>query len=157
MQRDLSGRVLADKYRLVELIGSGGSGSVYEAEQVALERTVAVKILHDSFSQDSENIEQFKAEALAASRLNHPNTVSIIDYGHTEDGLLYMVMEYLRGHTLSEVLRQEGPLEEGRVGNIVAQILAGLEEAHAAGVIHADLKTDNIIVIRRHSGIGSAF
>lgn len=148
----LVGRVLDDKYRLRGCIGIGGSGAVYKADQIALGRTVAVKILNDELAADARLVKRFQDEALAASRLNHPNTVSVIDYGQTPDGLLYLVMEYLRGPTLTHLIAKEHPLPPARVLGIIDQILAGIEEAHLAGVIHADLKSDNIIVEQRRTG-----
>lgn len=148
----LIGRVLDDKYRLRACIGIGGSGAVYRADQIALGRTVAVKILNDELTRDPRLVKRFQDEALAASRLNHPNTVSIIDYGQTADGLLYLVMEHLHGPTLTHLIAKEHPLPAARVLGIVEQILAGVEEAHLAGVIHADLKSDNIIVEQRRTG-----
>jgi serine/threonine-protein kinase len=148
----LVGRILDDKFRLRACIGIGGSGVVYKADQIALGRTVAVKILSEELTADPRLVKRFHDEALAASRLNHPNTVSIIDYGQTPDGLLYIVMEYLRGPTLTHLLSREHPLPVARVLGIVSQVLAGIEEAHLAGVVHADLKCDNIVVETRRTG-----
>lgn len=148
----LVGRVLGDKFRLTALVGIGGSGAVFRAEQLTLGRTVAVKILSPSVASDPRVVKRFHDEALAASRLNHPNAVSVIDYGQTVDGLLFIVMEYLRGPTLTQLIGEHSPLPRARVLEITAQILAGLEEAHLAGVVHADLKSDNIIVDQRRSG-----
>lgn len=147
--RALIGRVLGGKFRLRRYIGAGSSGTVYEADQTALGRTVAVKILNQHLAGDSRLTGRFQDEARAASRLNHPNTVSVIDYGQTPDGLLYLVMEYLRGVTLSEVLANDAPLASERIVDFVSQILCGLEEAHDAGVVHADVKSDNIVVEHR--------
>ncbi len=147
------GRILDDKFRLRSCIGIGGSGAVYKADQIALGRTVAIKILRDDLAADARLVKRFQDEALAASRLNHPNTVSIIDYGQTPDGLLYLVMEHLRGPTLTYLLARHKPIPVARVLDIVAQVLSGLEEAHLAGVIHADIKCDNIVVEARRTGI----
>jgi serine/threonine protein kinase/tetratricopeptide (TPR) repeat protein len=144
----LIGRVIAGKFGLRRCVGSGASGTVYQADQLALGRTVAIKVLRAELARDARFVARFQDEAMAASRLNHPNTVSVIDYGQTEDGLLYMVMEFLRGPTLTHVLRNE-TLRPSRIADLVAQILSGLEEAHDAGVIHADLKSDNVVVERR--------
>ncbi|MEZ4365152.1 MAG: protein kinase [Kofleriaceae bacterium] len=146
------GRVLADKFRLTACIGLGGTGAVYRAEQIALGRSVAVKILKEEMAADARLGLRFRDEAMAASRLNHPNTVSIIDYGQTPDGLLYLAMEYLKGPTLTQLIAREQPLAPATVLDIVSQILAGIEEAHLAGVVHADLKSDNIIVDQRRAG-----
>ncbi len=144
----LIGRVMAGKFCLRRCVGTGASGTVYQADQLALGRTVAIKILRPELTRDPRFVGRFHDEALAASRLNHPNTVSIIDYGQTEDGLLYLVMEFLRGPTLTQVLHSES-LRPSRIADLVAQILSGLEEAHDAGVVHADLKADNVVVERR--------
>jgi serine/threonine-protein kinase len=149
----LVGRVLGEKFRLTACIGIGGSGAVYKADQIALGRTVAVKLLNEELSSDSKMIRRFREEATNASRLNHPNCVSIIDYGQSTDGLLYLAMEYVKGPTLTQLLVNENPLAVDRVIDIVTQALAGIEEAHLAGVVHADLKADNIILDQRRAGI----
>ena len=149
----LVGRVLGDKFRLTACIGIGGSGAVYKADQIALGRTVAVKLLNEELSADAKMIRRFRDEATSASRLNHPNCVSIIDYGQSTDGLLYLAMEYVKGPTLTQLLVNENPLAVDRVIDIVMQALAGIEEAHLAGVVHADLKADNIILDQRRAGV----
>jgi hypothetical protein len=149
----LVGRVLGDKFKLTACIGIGGSGAVYRADQIALGRTVAVKILNEELSADARMIKRFRDEAMSASRLNHPNCVSIIDYGQSPDGLLYLAMEYVKGPTLTQLLVTQNPLAIDRVIDIVMQALAGIEEAHLAGVIHADLKADNIILDQRRAGV----
>jgi serine/threonine protein kinase/tetratricopeptide (TPR) repeat protein len=149
----LVGRVLGDKFKLTACIGIGGSGAVYKADQMALGRTVAVKILNEELCADPRMISRFRGEAMSASRLNHSNCVSIIDYGQSPDGLLYLAMEYVKGPTLTQLLVNENPLAVERVIDLVCQSLAGIEEAHMAGVVHADLKADNIIVDQRRAGI----
>jgi serine/threonine-protein kinase len=145
---NLLGRVIGGKFTIRECIGVGASGAVYLADQHALGRTVAIKILRQDLASDPRLVRRFHDEALAASRLNHPNTVSVIDYGQTEDGLLFLVMEYLRGLTLTEML--ESPvLTDTLIADIITQILSGLEDAHDAGVVHADLKADNILIEHR--------
>jgi serine/threonine-protein kinase len=149
----LVGRVLGDKFKLTACIGIGGSGAVYKADQMALGRTVAVKILNEELCADPRMITRFRGEAMSASRLNHPNCVSIIDYGQSPDGLLYLAMEYVKGPTLTQLLVNESPLGVERVLDLMSQSLAGIEEAHLAGVVHADLKADNIIVDQRRANI----
>src|ERR1700690_3910140 len=149
----LVGRVLGDKFKLTACIGIGGSGAVYRADQMALGRTIAVKILNEELCADPRMINRFRAEAMSASRLNHPNCVSIIDYGQSSDGLLYLAMEYVKGPTLTQLLVNEKPLDVDRVVGIVCQALSGIEEAHLGGVIHADLKADNILLDQRRAGV----
>jgi len=144
-------RVLAGKFRLRKRIGEGSYGAVYLADQIPLNRSVAVKVLSSNVAGDSMLVQRFHDEAVAASRLNHPNTVSIIDFGQTNDDLLYLVMEYVRGKPLREIIRHELPLTDARLVDIMHQILDGLEEAHEAKVIHADLKPENIIVEERRN------
>jgi len=149
LDESLIDRVIADKFRLCSCIGAGAYGAVYKADQVSLGRTVAVKILRPALAEDARVVSRFHDEARAASRLNHPNTVAVIDFGQTRDGLLFLVMEYLRGRTLTELVRTEPPLRTDQVVDLMAQLLSGLEEAHAAGVVHADLKSDNVVVEER--------
>ena len=149
----LVGRVLGEKFKLTACIGIGGSGAVYKADQMALGRTVAVKILNEELSADTRMIKRFHDEAMSASRLNHVNCVSIIDYGQSSDSLLYLAMEFVKGPTLTQLLVNENPLAIDRVIDIVMQSLAGIEEAHLAGVVHADLKADNIILDQRRAGV----
>ncbi|MCS6898565.1 MAG: protein kinase, partial [Polyangiaceae bacterium] len=113
---------------------------------------VAVKIIHNHLLNDESASARFITEARAASQLNHPNSVGIIDFGTTEDGLLYLVMEYLRGRDLARVLHESGPLEIPRIVDIVRQVLAALDEAHELGIIHRDLKPENIILEPRRGG-----
>lgn len=147
----LVGRVVGGKFCLRKCIGVGSSGTVYRADQTSLGRTVAVKILRPELACDDRFVRRFNAEALAASRLNHPNVVSVIDFGQTEDGLLYLVMEFLRGCTLTEIIQTE-ELAPDHISDLMRQVLSALEEAHACGVVHADLKADNIMVEHRRGG-----
>lgn len=137
---------------MLELVGVGGMGRVYRAEQKALGRTVAVKVIHPHLVHDENASARFITEARAASALNHPNSVSIIDFGKTDDGLLYLVMEFLRGKDLARVIYDEGPLGFPRIVNVLRQVLAALAEAHHLGIIHRDLKPENIILERLRSG-----
>lgn len=148
----LIGRTLPGGYVIFELIGVGGMGRVYRAEQVALSRTVAVKIIHPHLIGEENAAARFITEARAASRLNHPNSVGVIDFGKTEDGQLYLVMEFLRGKDLARVLYEEGPLAFRRVVSILRQVLAALSEAHHIEIIHRDLKPENIILEPTRSG-----
>ena len=121
-------------------------GRVYRAEQTNLGRTVAVKIVHPHLVGEESAVARFITEARAASRLNHPNSVAVIDFGKTQDGQLYLVMEFLRGRDLSRVAYDEGPLAFRRIVDILKQVLAALGEAHHLEIIHRDLKPENVII-----------
>lgn len=148
----LIGRTVGGAYLLQELVGVGGMGRVYRAEQNMLGRTVAVKVIHPHLLGDDQTVARFYNEARAASRLNHPDSVSIIDFGRTEDGILYLVMEYLAGRDLAHILAEEGPLPFPRISRIVRHVLSALGEAHALGVVHRDLKPENVICRRVRRG-----
>lgn len=145
----LVGSVFADKYELTGLIGSGGMGYVYEAEQIGLGRSVAIKLLRPELVD--ARIDWFRAEAMAASRINHPHAVAIYDFGVTESEVPYLVMERLRGRALSALIEEE-PLSPDRIVRIAAQCLSALDEAHACRVVHCDLTADNVIVERLRDG-----
>src|ERR1700761_3266418 len=149
----LLGCTLPGGYRVTHMVGVGGMGRVYCAEQVALGRTVAVKVVHPHLADDELAAARFLNEARTASRLSHPNSVAIFDFGRTDDGQPYIVMEYLRGRDLARVADDEGPLPLRRTVDILRQTLAPLDEAHALGVVHRDLKPDNIVLEPMRSGL----
>jgi serine/threonine-protein kinase len=142
----LIGCRLPGGYLILELVGVGGMGRVYRAEQTNLGRTVAVKIVHPHLVGEENTAARFITEARAASRLNHPNSVAIIDFGKSPDGQLYMVMEFLRGRDLARVTYEDGPLPFERIVDVLRQTLAALAEAHSEDIIHRDLKPENIIL-----------
>src|SRR5579872_2382584 len=148
----LVGSTLPGGYVILELVGIGGMGRVYRAEQTNLGRTVAVKIIHPHLVGEENAAARFITEARAASRLNHPNSVGIIDFGKTPDGQLYLVMEFLRGRDLARVMYEEGALPVRRVVDVLRQTLAALAEAHSENIIHRDLKPENIILEPVRSG-----
>jgi len=149
---ELVGMVVADKYELVQLVGDGAMGWVYRGVHQTLERSVAVKLLKTSPGAQPEQVSRFEQEALAVSRLNHPHIVSVIDFGRSPGGLFYLVTEFVVGNTLADLLYDSGRLPVGRALGIFHQLLAGVEEAHSAGVIHRDLKPDNVVVTPLRSG-----
>src|ERR687884_589838 len=142
----LIGQVLAGKYRIDEKIDEGGMGCVYRATHVLMEKTVAVKVLHPALAADDKIVARFTREAKAASRISHPHAIVVTDFGESENGVVYLVMEYLRGRTLKEVIRAEGPMALERATEIVRQVGGALEAAHEQGVVHRDLKSDNIML-----------
>ena len=146
------GRTLPGGYVMLELVGVGGMGRVYRAEQTNLGRTVAVKIIHPHLVGEENAAARFITEARAASRLNHPNSVGIIDFGKTPDGQLYLVMEFLRGRDLARVLNEDGALPLKRIVDVLRQMLAALAEAHSENIIHRDLKPENVILEPVRSG-----
>lgn len=147
------GTLIARKYRVEKVIGEGGMGRVYQAHQLALDKPVVLKVLHRSLLADAGTVARFEREARAASRLHHPNSITVLDFGRTEDGSQYIAMELVTGRDLHQILASEWPLPEGRVARIVAQVLSALADAHGAGVIHRDLKPENIMVEQRRGGV----
>jgi serine/threonine-protein kinase len=148
----LVGKVVARKYAVERCIGEGGMGRVYRARQLVLDKPVVLKVLHQELLSDARTVARFQREARAASRLNHPNSINILDFGVAEDGELFIAMEYVDGHDLHHLLTNEWPLSEPRIIRIVAQVLSALADAHSAGVIHRDLKPENVMVEPRRGG-----
>ena len=147
---DLQDRIIGGRFRVVQLIGKGGMGSVYEARHLSLPRTYAIKILLADLATDAGFIERFRREAIAMSKIDHPNVIRITDYGETGDGSVYLVMEFLEGDGLDDVLSRRGKLPVERALTILAQVSDALEVAHQEGVIHRDLKPENILLTSRH-------
>ncbi len=145
----LIGLTIGGKYLIQQLLGRGGMGDVYKANHLTLDRPVVLKLLKKLFQSDPALVQRFHREARAASRLNHPNSITVIDFGQTDDGTLFIAMEYLAGRSLERVIADEHPLGEDRVVHIGAQILAALSEAHALGIIHRDLKPANVMIESR--------
>src|SRR5512133_2505564 len=140
------GRTVEGKFRIEALVGQGGMGRVYRARHLTLDRPVVLKMLHKAYSSDPQIVQRFQREARAASRLDHPNSIAVLDFGEADDGTLFMAMEYLGGKDLGRVLAEEFPLGEPRIARIGAQILSALAEAHARGIVHRDLKPENVMV-----------
>jgi serine/threonine-protein kinase len=146
------GRVVAGKYRVEAMIGEGGMGRVFRATQLTLEKPVVLKVLRQNLLSDERTVARFQREAKAASRLNHPNSITVTDFGQDSDGALYIAMEYVGGQDLHRILSAEWPLPEARVVRIMSQVLSALADAHRAGIIHRDLKPENIMVEPSRAG-----
>jgi serine/threonine-protein kinase len=145
------GKLLAGRFRLTEKLGQGGMGTVYKAVHTEMDRTCAIKVLLPSAEDSEAAVARFKREARMASRINNPHAVTIYDFGQSEDGLLYLAMEFIDGRSLSQALSKEWPLGVERVVNITAQIAEALSAAHSLGIVHRDLKPDNIMMTTRGS------
>lgn len=135
------------KYEVLEKLGEGAVGRVYRARHRELRKIVALKVLHRSFQHDPEFCQRFYGEALAASRLDHPNIMRVLDFGQEPDGLLYLAMEYLAGPSLDKVLEKDGTLPLERIVALMMQICGGLSHAHEHGLIHRDIKPENIMLV----------
>ncbi len=143
----LLSRVIAGKYKLEALLGAGGAGAVYRGLHAELGRAVAVKVLHKENQHEAQFVKRFKAEARAASRLDHRNVTRVLDFGQEPDGLLYLVMEYVAGRTLEAILQVEGRLPVLRVVEIGVQVASALALAHHEGIIHRDIKPENLLLV----------
>jgi hypothetical protein len=143
----LLGEVLGGRFVVLKKIGAGGMGAVYRARQEGMDRDVAVKVLLGDLAENDTVLRRFTLEALAVSRLRHPNTIQIFDYGQTPQGNPYIAMELLEGLTLHDLLRQERPLPIRRALRVMQQVAASLSEAHEKGIVHRDLKPENIFLV----------
>ncbi|OYT70751.1 MAG: hypothetical protein CFK52_09970 [Chloracidobacterium sp. CP2_5A] len=153
LAKALPGTVLDGRYQLDVKIGAGGFGVVYEATQLALNRRVAVKVFRPAAGNDSPRaLERFRQEGLSACRVSHPNAVAILDSGVSSDGIAYIVMELLQGYTLADELRRYGALAPARCAEIIIPVLGALDAAHSEGVIHRDIKPDNIFLHQTKDG-----
>lgn len=144
--RKIEPRVLAGKYALGEVLGSGTMGTVYAAENLLVGRPAAIKLMNSALASDPEQRNVFLAEARTIARVGHPNVVEVFDVGFDRDGVPFIVMELLEGQTLEEILIERGPLPMPYACELIAQVLAAVGAAHRAGVFHRDLKPANVIV-----------
>ena len=149
-ERDaLLGTLLAGRYRIEALIGSGGMGAVYRAEHVHMRKAVAVKVLHKEMTAFPEVVARFEREAVAAGRIEHPHVVSASDFGQLEDGSFYLVLEFIEGQSLAKHVSKEGALSPMRALRIARQIVEALQAAHGVGIVHRDLKPDNVMLVEK--------
>ena len=140
------GTVINDRYKVLKLVGSGGMGSVYLAEHEILRKKVAIKILHYEQSKRKDTVERFKREAIAASNIGQDNIVDVTDFGYTEEGNAYFVMEYVEGRSLADIMKEQRVLPLEFAVAVAAQIAVALYSAHGKGIIHRDLKPENILL-----------
>ncbi|HWN71863.1 MAG TPA: protein kinase, partial [Haliangium sp.] len=143
----LVGKVIDGRFEVIERVGEGGMGVVYKVRQVPIGRIVAMKVLSQEMAGDPNWVMRFEREARASSQLQHPNTVRMFDFGKTREGRLFMTMEFLDGRSLREVIADDAPLDAARVLKVLVQCCASLGEAHAAGIIHRDIKPDNVFLL----------
>ena len=145
----LLGKVIADRYLLVEKIGQGGSGTIYRGEHTTLRKRVAVKILHAQLSTDDTALERFRREATTVAELDNDHILQVLDFGRTDDNRLFFAMEYLEGETLTKVLERDKQLPIPRAIDILTQIAEALMEAHGLGYVHRDLRPRNVFLINK--------
>jgi eukaryotic-like serine/threonine-protein kinase len=143
----LLGEVIDGRYRVLEFVGQGGMGSVYRAEHVTIRRPVALKVLHHSLAGIPELRSRFEREAFAIGRIDHPNCVNVSDFGSLEDGSLFLVMEFLEGESLGDLLDREQRVAPARALHIIRHVLRGLKHAHGRGIVHRDVKPENVVLI----------
>jgi serine/threonine-protein kinase len=146
---DRSGQLIHGRYQLLRMLGQGGMGTVYLAQHTTLRRTFAVKLLNPRYAARTDIAERFLQEAKAVSRIEHDNVVGVTDFGTTEDGAAFLVMEHLRGESLAALCKREAPLAWPRVRHIMTQLCRALQAAHEVGVVHRDIKLENILRIER--------
>ena len=148
LMHDLVGETLGGRYKLIVRLAGGGMGEVYKSHDFLLERSVAVKVLQPALASDPDLVERFKAEARAAARLTHPKVVSVYDWGAEDERTYYMVMEYVPGSDLRDVLVTRGCLEPLQAAEVVASLCDALAAAHSCGLVHRDVKPENVLIAR---------
>ncbi len=149
---DLIGSVIADRYHITKKLGEGGMGAVYLGEHVKMGRKSAIKVMNPGMANDPDAIARFNREAANAALINHSNVCGIYDFGETDDGLIYLAMEFIEGEALTDLLEREGSLKPDRAANILKQCANALQAAHDLGIVHRDLKPDNIMITKTRDG-----
>jgi serine/threonine-protein kinase len=145
------GRLIADRYRVVALVGSGGMGEVYRAEHIGLKRPTALKFMRPALGQDADALARFRREAEQASRISHPNVAAIYDFGDAGDGHVFLAMEFIEGESLADRIAREGRLAPSEAAHVILGAAAGLAAAHRRGILHRDLKPANIMLAADHA------
>src|SRR5215831_6134561 len=144
----LVGRVLSERYRIESVLGEGGMGAVYLAEHVLMRKRLAVKVLHPEMTRMPEMVARFEREAMAAAHIEHPNVAAATDFGKLEDGAFFLVLEYVEGTSLRDLIA-EGPIGTERALHIAYQMASALARAHSLGIVHRDLKPENVMLVER--------
>jgi serine/threonine protein kinase len=145
------GKIVDGRYRVLEVIGRGGMGVVYRVEHLRMGKIAAMKVLHRDLANDVDVVQRFEREAAAVSKLHHPHTVQVFDFGNAQ-GALYLIMELVRGFDLSRLIARDGPMLWARAAPLFAQICGALQEAHELGIVHRDLKPENVLLTRTTGG-----
>jgi serine/threonine-protein kinase len=145
------GKIVDNRYRVIEVLGRGGMGVVYRVEHLRMGKLAAMKVLHRDLAQDPEVVERFEREAAAVSKLHHPHSVQVFDFGNA-NGNLYLIMELVRGLDLGRVLERDGAIAWARAAPLFLQICGALQEAHELGIVHRDLKPENVLITRTTAG-----
>lgn len=148
----LIGSIIADRYCILRSVGEGGMGQVYEAEHIRMKRRSAIKVMRPALVGDAEALARFSREAENASKLSHPNVASIFDFGETEDGIVYLAMEFIDGESLHSVLFREKAMHPAVAADVISQSADALQAAHDLGILHRDLKPDNLMMTTRPDG-----
>ncbi|HEX2656910.1 MAG TPA: serine/threonine-protein kinase [Polyangia bacterium] len=148
----LLGRVLSERYRILRKLGEGGMGVVYLAEHVVIEKKIALKVLFPDLTRRADLVQRFMQEAKSASRIGHENVIDITDFGQSPEGYVFIAMEYLSGQDLGQILKASGPMPWPRAQPLVLQMVKALRAAHERGIIHRDMKPENIFVLPRDDG-----
>ncbi len=148
----LVGTVIGGKYAVQGVLGHGGMGTVYQGEQALVERPVAIKVMRSEVAADSDAVKRFQREAKLTSKLSHPNTIRLFDFGLTDDGLMYLVMEMLSGRELADEIQQRGSLELPQALDVAVQVAQALGAAHELGIVHRDLKPGNVFLVPQSDG-----
>jgi serine/threonine-protein kinase len=150
----LVGKTIAAKFRVEAKVGTGSMGAVYRARQLNLNKTVAIKVMNKECAAEKTFASRFKREAKAASRLDHPNSLRVLDFGE-DQGVLYIAMEFIDGRDLLTLMKEDWPLAPSRIVDILSQALAALAVAHEMGIVHRDMKPENIMVLRSKDDEGN--
>jgi serine/threonine-protein kinase len=145
----LIGRVLSERYRILRKVGEGGMGTVYQAEHALIEKKIALKVLFPELTRRADLVARFLQEAKSASRIGHENVIDISDFGQSPEGMVFIAMEYLEGQDLGQRLKADGPMKWARARPILMQIAKALRAAHEHGIVHRDVKPENVFLVQR--------